>query len=140
MNNHRQVAYALLRVTLGMIFLTTGIVKFTMGVSNFAAAVQPSFAGKLPLFLVTPFLYLLPFAEVTVGALLILGLFNVLALVLAGLLLLALTFGKTAVNDSTTVAGNLSYVLIDFVLLWLADHNGYSIDRLRRRTPTVMRR
>jgi thiosulfate dehydrogenase [quinone] large subunit len=132
MNNHRQVGYALLRVTFGMIFLTTGIVKFTMGVGAFAAAVQPSFAGKLPLFLVSPFLYLLPFAEVTVGALLILGLFTRLALVLAGLLLMALTFGKTAVSDSATVAGNLSYILIAFVLLWLSDHNGYSIDRLRR--------
>jgi thiosulfate dehydrogenase (quinone) large subunit len=136
MNSHRQVAYALLRVTFGVIFLTTGMVKFTMGAGAFAAAVQPSFAGKLPMFLVGPFLYLLPFGEVTVGAMLILGLFTQLALVLAGLLLMALTFGKTAVNDSATVAGNLSYILVAFVLLWLSDHDGYSIDRLRRGKPT----
>src|SRR6266536_2054988 len=136
MNNHRQVAYALLRVTFGVILLTTGIVKFTVGIAAFVAAVQPSFAGKIPLVLVSPFLYLLPFAEVTVGALLILGLFTQLALVLAGLLLMALTFGKTAVTDSATVADNLSYILIAFVLLWLSDHNGYSIDRLRSGRPT----
>ena len=64
---------------------------------------------------------------------LVLDLFNVISLVLAGLLLTVLTFGKTAVNDSATVAGNLSYVLITFVLLWLADYNGYSIDRMRHR-------
>ena len=118
-------------MTLGVIFLTTGIVKFISGIGNFAAGLQQEFAGKLPTIIVTPFAYVLPFAEVAVGALLVLGLFNVIALVIAGLLLMVLTFGKAAVNDSATVAGNLSYVLIIFVLLWLADYNGYSIDRMR---------
>jgi thiosulfate dehydrogenase (quinone) large subunit len=132
-SNYREAAYALLRVTLGLIFLTTGIVKFVMGIGTFAAGLQQEFSGKLPMFIVTPFGYALPFMEVTVGALLVLGLFNVIALVLAGLLLMVLTFGKVVENDSATVADNLSYVLIYFVLLWLADYNGYSIDRLRRR-------
>ncbi len=136
MNHYREVGYSLLRVTLGMIFLTTGIVKFMLGVSTFAAGMQQQFSGKLPAFIVTPFAYALPFVEVAVGALLILGLFNVIALVLAGLLLIGLTFGMTVVNETATVAGNLSYVLISFVLLWLADHNGYSLDRLRLGRPT----
>ncbi len=136
MNNYREVGYALLRVTLGMIFLTTGIVKFMMGVGNFVAGMQQQFAGKLPMFFVTPFAYVLPLVEVVVGALLVLGLFNVMALVLAGLLLIGLTFGMTVVNETSTVAHNLSYVLINFVLLWFADHNGYSIDRRRRGRPT----
>jgi hypothetical protein len=59
------------------------------------------------------------------------GLFTGPALVLAGLLLIALTFGKVIQNDSATAARNLSYVLINFALLWLIDHNGYSADRLR---------
>ncbi len=130
MSNHRQAAYALLRVTLGVIFLTTGVVKFVIGIGNFAAALQQEFAGKLPMVIVTPFAYVLPFVEVAVGVLLALGLFNGIALVIAGFLLMVLTFGKTAVNDSATVAGNLSYVLIIFVLLWLVDYNGYSIDRI----------
>jgi hypothetical protein len=46
---------------------------------------------------------------------------------------MVLTFGKTVDNDAATVAGNLSYVLIIFVLLWLADSNGYSLDRRRNR-------
>ncbi len=124
MSNHRQAAYALLRVTLGVIFLTTGVVKFVIGIGNFAAALQQEFAGKLPMVIVTPFAYVLPFVEVAVGVLLALGLFNGIALVIAGFLLMVLTFGKTAVNDSATVAGNLSYVLIIFVLLWLVDYNG----------------
>jgi thiosulfate dehydrogenase [quinone] large subunit len=140
MSNYREAAYALLRVTLGVVFLTTGIVKFTLGIGNFAAGLQQEFAGKLPMVIVTPFAYVLPFVEVTVGTLLVLGLFNVIALVIAGLLLMVLTFGKTAVNDSATVAGNLSYVLIIFVLLWLADYNAYSIDRTRHEEVPINRR
>lgn len=138
-NYHQEASYALLRVTLGTIFLTTGIVKFLFGIGNFAAGLQTQFAGKLPIFMVIPFAYALPFLEVTVGAFLLLGLFNSLALIAAGLLLMTLTFGKTAVNDSATVAGNLVYVLINFVLLWLADYNGYSIDRMRQRKAPINR-
>ena len=61
MNNYREAGYALLRVTLGMIFLTTGIVKLMIGISNFVAGLQQAFAGKLPMFIVTPFAYVLPF-------------------------------------------------------------------------------
>ena len=102
-NNHRQTAYALLRITLGVIFLATGAIKFGMGIGVFAGGLQQQFAGKLPMIIVTPFAYLLPFLEVTVGTLLVLGLFNVFALIIAGLLLIGLTFGKVVVNDSATV-------------------------------------
>jgi thiosulfate dehydrogenase [quinone] large subunit len=106
-----------------------------MGVGGFAAGLQQQFAGKLPSALVMPFAYALPFLEVTVGALLILGLFNKFGLVLAGMLIIALTFGKMIEGDPATVAHNLSYAVIIFVLLWLADHNRFSVDRLLRRRP-----
>ena len=137
MNNHREAAYALLRVTLGLIFLFFGIEKFVGGIGNFAGSMNRSFSGKLPSALVLPFAYALPFAEVILGALLIFGLFNTIALVLVGLELLALTFGTVMLGDPPTVAHNAQYALINFVLLWLADYNGYSIDRLRRGKPTV---
>lgn len=132
MSNHREAAYALLRVTLGVIFLFYGIGKFMGGVGDFATGMQQHFAGKLPSALVLPFAYTLPFMEVTFGALILLGLFNSIALVLSGLLLLALTFGTVMLGDAPTVAHNLQYALVNFVLLWFADYNGYSLDRLRR--------
>lgn len=46
---------------------------------------------------------------------------------------------REAVNDSVTVAGNLTYMLIIFVLLWLAGYNGYSIDGMRHRSASVNR-
>lgn len=137
MNNHREAAYALLRVTLGIIFLFYGIGKFMGGVGNFATGMEQHFAGKLPSVLVLPFAYALPFMEVLFGTLILLGLFNSIALVLSGLLLVALTFGTVMLGDAPTVAHNLQYALVNFVLLWLIDYNGYSIDRLRRGRPSA---
>jgi thiosulfate dehydrogenase (quinone) large subunit len=132
MSKHREAAYALLRVTLGVIFLFYGVGKFAGGIGGFAAGMEQRFAGKLPSALVLPFAYALPFMEVLFGALILLGLFNSIALVLSGLLLLALTFGTVMLGEAPTVAHNLQYALVNFVLLWLADYNHYSIDRLRR--------
>ena len=61
MKNYRRAADALLGVRLGSIFLTTGVVKFVFGIGIFAAGLQQQFADKLPIFVVTPFAYALPF-------------------------------------------------------------------------------
>lgn len=132
MFNYREAAYALLRVTVGVMFLFFGIGKFVGGIGNFAGGMNQRFSGKLPSLLVLPFAYALPFMEVLFGALILVGLFTSAALVLSGLLLLALTFGTVMLGDAPTVAHNVQYALVNFVLLWLADYNGFSVDRLRR--------
>ena len=137
MFNHREAAYALLRVTLGVVFLFSGVGKFMGGIGNFVGGMEKQFAGKLPSALVLPFAYALPFMEVLFGALIVLGLFTSAALVLSGLLLLALTFGTVMLSDFPTVAHNTQYALVNFVLLYFADYNGYSLDRLRRPKPSV---
>ena len=137
MFNHREAAYALLRVTLGVVFLFSGVGKFMGGIGNFVDGMEKQFAGKLPSALVLPFAYALPFMEVLFGSLIVLGLFTSAALVLSGLLLLALTFGTVMLSDFPTVAHNTQYALVNFVLLYFADYNGYSLDRLRRPKPSV---
>jgi hypothetical protein len=42
-------------------------------------------------------------------------------------------------RDAPTVAHNVKYALVNFVLLYFADDDGYSVDRLRRTTPPVNR-
>jgi thiosulfate dehydrogenase [quinone] large subunit len=133
MKDHRATAYALLRATFGVVFLFYGIGKFMRGLGGFAGGMQQRFAGKLTMVLVVPFAYSLPFIEVLIGVLLVLGLFNSIALVISGLLLIALTFGMVILGDTATVANNLLYVLINFVLLYLAEQNDYSVDRMRLR-------
>ena len=130
MRTRREIAYALLRVTMGLMFLFFGIGKFTAGIGNFAAGLQQNFAGKLPSFLLVPFSYVLPFTEVAIGLLLLLGLLNVFGLILGALLMIALTFGMVLQGQPATVANNVLYGVVLFLLLWFADCNGYSLDRL----------
>ncbi len=128
--HNREIAYALLRVTVGMMFLFYGVGKLLGGIGGFASGMVERFAGSfLPSSLVEPFAYVLPFAEVAIGALLVLGLFNVATLTLAGLLMLALTFGAVMLPDPPTAAQNVTFALVIFVLLWSAEHNAYSLGR-----------
>src|SRR6266699_2791761 len=69
------------------------------------------------------------------GLLILLGLFTRAGLVLFGLLIIGLTFGTVMLGDAPTVAHNLQYALVNFVLLWLVDLNRYSIDGMMRRKP-----
>ena len=133
---HRETAYGLLRVTMGVIFLFFGVGKFIGGLTNFVGGMNQHFAGKLPAAMVMPFAYVLPFGEVTAGLLILLGLFTRIGLVISGLLLIGLTFGTVMLGDAPTVAHNLQYALVNFVLLWLVDLNRYSADAVfNRRSP-----
>ncbi len=134
--NHRETAYGLLRVTTGVIFLFYGVGKFMGGLTNFVGGMNQHFAGKLPAAMVMPFAYILPFGEVISGLLIVLGLFTRAGLVISGLLLIGLTFGTVMLGEAPTVAHNLQYALVNFVLLWLVDLNRYSLDSIfGRRSP-----
>src|ERR1051325_2161803 len=73
---HRETAYGLLRVTLGVIFLFYGVGKFIGGLANFVGGMNQHFSGKLPAAMVMPFAYAIPFCEVISGLLILLGLFT----------------------------------------------------------------
>src|SRR3989442_14679896 len=91
--NNREIAFALMRVTYGVIFLFYGIGKFMGGLSNFVGGMNQQFSGKLPAFMVMPFAYAIPFCETISGLLILLGFLTRAGLTLSGLLLIGLTFG-----------------------------------------------
>ncbi len=135
--NHRESAYGLLRVTFGAVFLFFGVGKFIGGIANFVGGMNQHFSGKLPAAMVMPFAYAIPFGEVAAGGLIVLGFFTRIGLTISGLLLIGLTFGVVMLGDAPTVAHNLQYALINFVLLWFVDLDRYSIDGLRRGKPAA---
>jgi thiosulfate dehydrogenase [quinone] large subunit len=135
--NNRDIAYALARITYGVIFLFYGIGKLMGGISNFVSGMNQQFSGKLPAAMVMPFAYILPFAETASGALILFGLFTRIGLTLSGLLLIGLTFGLVMLGQAPTVAHNLQYVLVNFVLLWFVEFNRFSLDSLFRRKTTA---
>jgi thiosulfate dehydrogenase [quinone] large subunit len=133
MNNPRWLAYAILRVTVGGVFLFYGIGKFVVGVAATAKRFQDGFAKTwLPDGSVYAVSLALPFLEVTIGVLLILGLLTSLAAAVAGLLIAALTIRLTIKGSSQDVAMNMGYAVALFILLHQVEDNEISVDRWRK--------
>lgn len=128
--HHRSVAYALLRIAVGFVFLFYGIEKLRSGILPFAQGLEKDFSKTwLPSPTVFLFGLVLPFLEVIIGSLLILGLFTLLAATFGTLLLTVLTTGLIISGNSAGVAHNLIYSIIFFLLLYYADDNGFCLDR-----------
>jgi thiosulfate dehydrogenase [quinone] large subunit len=124
-------SYAVLRFTLGTTFLLHGITRFVSGWSAFADQMVQSFHNTfLPDFMVRPFALSVPPVEAVLGTLLCLGLFTRWTLIAGGLWMVALIFGTTVRQDYPTVAIQLLYALLFFVLQVWAPSNRISLDAL----------
>jgi uncharacterized membrane protein YphA (DoxX/SURF4 family) len=128
---HKQVAYVLLRITLGALFLVYGLEKLHAGPSMFAKGMVEQFAKTpLPPFSVRLFAFVLPFAEAGLGFCVLTGFFTRIVLAFTALLLLALTFGQAVIPNPSVVASNLIYCVVAFLLLFFAEHNAFAIEGL----------
>ena len=124
-------SYAVLRLTLGTTFLFHGITRFVNGWSAFAEQMVQNFHNTiLPDFMVRPFALSVPPVEAVVGALLCLGLFTRGILIAGGVWMIALVFGATLRQDYSTVAIQLLYALLFFVLQAWEPYNRISLDTL----------
>jgi len=124
----------LLRLPLGVLFLFAGINKFAGGYGNFIGWIVQDMTEKtwLPKALLYPYAYTLPFAEVALGLLVLIGLWTRPALFATGLLLTSLMFGKVLAQDYATVSNNANYVFLTAAAYYFARYNRYSLDALRR--------
>ena len=126
-------SYAVLRFTLGITFLFHGLTRFVSGWSAFADQMVQSFQHTfLPDFMVRPFALSGPPVEAILGTLLCLGLFTRWTLIAGGLWMIALVFGTTIRQDYPTVAIQLLYALLFFVLQAWESSNRISLDTLMR--------
>ena len=125
------LAYALLRVTLGLNICMHGVVRRTGGLGNFAASLVAMFQKEsLPVWAVYSFGCALPVLEAMVGGAVMMGLQTRRVLMAGMVLLLALTFGSTLRQDWQIVGLQLIYSLLYAVLLAGTQLDEYSIDRL----------
>ncbi len=124
----------LMRLSLGMLFFVASLGKFLApgGIGGVAQKMQESFSSTwLPPFLVVPYVHVLPFVEITVGTLLLLGLCTRWAFFLSGLLLVSLAFGMMVQQQHAVVGTNLTYVLMAVAGIWLSSRdNPASIDKV----------
>jgi len=91
----------------------------------------------LPIKLISPFSMLLPFIELGVGILLILGLFTRFACVVGLVTMLALILGSCLIEQWDNVLSQMLYSLYFVMLYYYAFYNRYSFDRLMSRVPNA---
>lgn len=128
--NHR-IAYALFRLTLGLNIFFHGFIRIVVSRQNFVAQTEKLFTNTfLPMWQVHLFLSILPFLEVLVGLLLILGLLTRWALVGGALLMMVLIFGTATRQDWNTVGTQTLYGLFYFFLISRMQDNCFALDRL----------
>lgn len=128
-NDDQRLAYALLRIVVGLNLLMHGISRMLIGPGVFASKLVGQFAhAPLPVWSIWSFGMVLPALEALLGLLLLLGLRTRAALVAASLLIMVLTFGSALVQDWSAAGTQLSYALIYSVLLFLLRYNGWSLD------------
>jgi len=135
----RSLIALLLRVGLGMMLLLLGLGKFeakrrgeypAMILREFQSARLPGTTGALPG--LETFTRVLPYAEVSLGCALIVGLLTPLSAILTGILLLHLLFGNLVLNDLSALPGMQLYLMVTAAILWLSPvtSNYLSIDGL----------
>ena len=134
MGKNKWIAYALMRVALGINFFGHGFFRILTGVGAFAVGMAQGLAkGPLPSNLCLDFGYCIPWIELLLGILLITGLFTRQALAAGALFMIVLTFGTTSVQNWNGAGGQLNYSFIFFAMLWLADADSLSLDAVLRR-------
>jgi thiosulfate dehydrogenase [quinone] large subunit len=128
----RQLAYLVFRLTLGINILVHGAGRiFGPGAEAFASTTAVEFSKTaLPAGMVHAFLIVLPFAELVLGALTILGLFTRWALLLGALMITALVFGTAMRSDWNTVGVQMIYAITYYFLLVHRSSNRFSLDAL----------
>jgi thiosulfate dehydrogenase (quinone) large subunit len=120
----KAAAVALGRWGLGFVFLFFGVGKLLALRGFVNSYLLPQFARTwLPQWLLVPYGYVLPFVEVALGLLLLLGLARNAALVATGLLLLSLTVGQIVLQQPPVVFQNIAYLFFTAALLFLAKYD-----------------
>ncbi|MGP2655636.1 DoxX family protein [Malaciobacter sp. WC5094] len=131
--NSKDFAFALLRLAMGVNMFVHGLVRLPK-LEGFNTWMVGYFQDTfLPEFLVSLLAYTIPFVELIVGALLILGLFTRQALLAGALLIVVLLFGACLKENWEWAAFQMIYAIFFFMLSYFIELNTVSIDKLRNK-------
>src|SRR6202521_2147258 len=125
------IAYAILRLTLGVNICLRGVVRIAHGPAAFAQGIVKQMeATILPPSAVHAFAMTLVWVESAVGLMLILGFQTRLALIVGGLMMTLLTFGTMQIQNFQNAWLHLTCWVVFFVVLGLRSWNLISLDAL----------
>lgn len=121
--------YATLRLAMGMSMLIHGVARIGH-IPAFAETMAKQFTPSiLPASAVIVFAWMTPPVELFIGALILVGLWTRLGLVLGGAWMVVLIFGSALIENYNAVGIQLLYSLIFFHLLQHVQLNALSLDR-----------
>lgn len=130
--NNKKLAYFLLRIIVGVSMFGHGLVRLPK-IDAFSSGMAEKFVGSIiPQFVVEPFGYLLTIAEFVIGIFLILGLFTKQNLVAGTIVMIALVFGSSAVENWPVINSQFWHAAIFLFLLWHLDYNSWAIDTRKK--------
>lgn len=125
---NRQLAFVLLRITMGINFFGHGAVRLPK-IPKLREGMMEMFKGSvLPEPLVYGFGTVLPIAEFVIGILLILGLYTKNALAAGAIVMIILIFGSCMIERFDNAGGQMLYALMYFFLIFYLEYNHLSLD------------
>jgi thiosulfate dehydrogenase [quinone] large subunit len=127
---YTKTAYVLARLAIGSSMLSHGIVRMPK-LNGFSNWMMGQFQkSMLPEALVRPFSYVLPFAELLTGILLVAGLFTRIGLVMGSIIMILLIFGSGMIENWEVIPSQLIHVAFFTVLLIYIAYNDWAVDNL----------
>ena len=128
-----ELAYLILRLTMGVNMFTHGVARL-LDLDKFNGWLISQFSNTiLPEFIVSISSYMIPFVELIIGILLILGLFTSRTLLVGALLIVALVFGSGLQENWNVMSSQMIYAIFFFILSYLIELNRFSLDRVREK-------
>jgi thiosulfate dehydrogenase [quinone] large subunit len=126
----RALAYLLVRLTIGASLFGHGLVRMPK-LAAFHAQLMGEFTKSMvSSFLVSACGYVLSFAELIVGMLLLAGVLTRVAAVAGGVLMIVLVLGATSIEHFNVIGDQLVHALLLATVVAFRSHNRYSVDRL----------
>lgn len=125
--------FLLLRLGIGISMFGHGMIRLTK-LNAFRDWMVGSFAKSvLPAMLIKPFSLVLPFAELAIGLLLLIGLFTETAVFSGAVLVLVLIFGTTMVENWEALPSQLIHLAYFGLLLQFIASNTWAVDKILNR-------
>jgi thiosulfate dehydrogenase [quinone] large subunit len=128
----RVLGYLVLRLCLGLNLMVHGIARIFFGnFQPYVAFFMKGFVGgPLPLGLVREFLVVLPFVELLLGLLVLIGLATRYSLLACGLVMFFLLFGTCLMQNWNAAQIQMLYTFLITYMLMNIEWNRWSLDRL----------
>jgi thiosulfate dehydrogenase [quinone] large subunit len=129
MTSPQQLSFLLARLAVGMSMFGHGLVRLPK-LHGFSSWMVGQFEkSMLPEIIVTPFSYILPIAELLVGISLLIGLFTRPALVAGSLVMTALIFGSSMIEEWGSIPSQLIHAaFFSILLIFEKSYNVFAVD------------